>query len=84
MAKFANQLLSFGTILHVCLLKRTRNQFKQVHQCRQQAHTAYSRNNMDQKCEGDCGLWILNEIILRQYAESLKKIVGAVWKLPAK
>ena len=39
---------------------------------------------MCQKWEGDCGLWILNEIIFKRYAESLKKIVGAVWELPAK
>ena len=39
---------------------------------------------MRQKCEGDCGLWVPNEIILKIYAESLKKIVGAVWELPAK
>ena len=26
-------------------------------------HTTYSRNNMRQKCEGNCGLWVLNEII---------------------
>ena len=47
-------------------------------------HTAYSCNIMCQKWEGDCGLWILNELILKIYAESLKKIVGAVWELPAK
>ena len=35
---------------------------------------------MRQKWEGDCGLWVLNKI----YTESLKKIVGAVWELPAK
>ena len=39
---------------------------------------------MRQKWEGDCGLWVLNEIILKKYAESLKKIVGAVLELPAK
>ena len=39
---------------------------------------------MYQKFEGDCGLWVLNVIILKIYAESLKKIVGAVWELPAK
>ena len=39
---------------------------------------------MCQKWEGDCGLWVLNEIILKNYAESLKKIDGAVWELPAK
>ena len=33
---------------------------------------------MCQKWEGDCGLWVLNEIIFKKYAESLKKIVGAV------
>ena len=39
---------------------------------------------MCQKWEGDCGLWVLNEIILNKYAESLKKIVGAGFlKLPA-
>ena len=47
-------------------------------------HTTYSTNNMGQKCEGNCGLWVLNEIILKIYAESLKKIMGAVWELPAK
>ena len=48
-------------------------------------HTTYtSRNNMGQKCEGNCGLWVLNEIIKKIYPENLKKIVGAVWKLPAK
>ena len=31
---------------------------------------------MGQKCEGNCGLWVLNE--------NLKKNVGAVWDLPAK
>ena len=39
---------------------------------------------MCQKWEGDCGLWVLNEIIKKIYTESLKKIVGAVWELPAK
>ena len=39
---------------------------------------------MRQKWEGDYGLWVLNEIILEIFAESLKKIVGAVWELPAK
>ena len=47
-------------------------------------HTTYSRNSMGQKCEGNCGLWVLNEIIKRMYPESLKNIVGAVWELPAK
>ena len=39
---------------------------------------------MCQKWEGDCGLWVLNEIIKKIYTDSLKKIVGAVWELPAK
>ena len=47
-------------------------------------HTTYSRNNIGQKCEGNCGLWVLNEIIQKIYPENLKKIVGAVWELPAK
>ena len=44
-------------------------------------HTTYtSRNNMGQKCEGNCGLWVLNEIIKKIYPENLKKNVGAVWE----
>ena len=39
---------------------------------------------MCQKCEGNCGLWVLNQIIFKNYAASMKKIVGAVWELPAK
>ena len=39
---------------------------------------------MCQKWEGNRGLWVLNEIILKKYAESLKKNVGAAWELPAK
>jgi hypothetical protein len=39
---------------------------------------------MGQKCEGNCGLWVLNEMILKRYPENLKKIVGAIWELPAK
>ena len=39
---------------------------------------------MGQKCEGDCGLWVLNEIPKKTYPEGLKKIVGAVWEIPAK
>ena len=39
---------------------------------------------MCHKSEGTCGLWVLNEITLKQYAESLKKTVGAFWELPAK
>ena len=48
------------------------------------AHTPYSWNIMCQKWEGDCGLWDLHEMIRKMYTESLKKIVGAVWELPAK
>ena len=39
---------------------------------------------MCQKWEGDCGLWVLNEITKNIHPENLKKIVGAVWELPAK
>ena len=52
--------------------------------CAHTVHTTYSWNIMCQKWEGDCGLWVLNEIIKKIYTESLKKIVGAVWELPAK
>ena len=31
---------------------------------------------MGQKCEGNCGLRVLNEIILKKYPENLKKILG--------
>ena len=47
-------------------------------------HTTYSRNNMGQKCEGNCSLWVLIEILKNTYPENLKKIVGAVWELPAR
>ena len=43
-----------------------------------QFHTTYIRNNIGQKCEGNCGLWVLNEMLKRSYPEYLKKIVGAV------
>ena len=39
---------------------------------------------MGQKSEGNYGLWVLNEILKESYPENLKKIVGAVWELPAK
>ena len=39
---------------------------------------------MGQKCEGNCGLLVLNEIIKKIYPENLKKNLGAVWELPAK
>ena len=55
------------------------NTFSTIHY-----HTTYSRNNMGQKCEGNCGLWVLNEMIKKVYIENLKKNVGAVWELPAK
>ena len=32
---------------------------------------------MCQKCEGICGLWVLNEIIKKIYAENMKKIMAA-------
>ena len=53
-------------------------------QKRNTTHTIYTRNNMGQKCEGNCGLWVLTEILKETNPENLKKIVGAVWKLPAK
>ena len=48
------------------------------------AHTTYIRNSMGQECEGNCVLWIFNELIKKIYPEHLKKIVGAVCELPAK
>ena len=34
------------------------------------------------KSAGISGLWVLNEIIQKIYHENMKKIMGAVWKLP--
>ena len=48
------------------------------------SHTIYTRNNMGQKREGNCGLWVLNEILKKIYPENLKKILGAVRDLSAK
>ena len=39
---------------------------------------------MGQKCEGNGGLWVLNEILEKTYRENLKKIMLAVWEIPAK
>ena len=39
---------------------------------------------MGQKCEGNCGFWVPNEILEKSYPENLKKIMGAVKELPAK
>ena len=39
---------------------------------------------MGQKYEGNCGLWVPNKILKKSYPENLKKIVGAVWELPAR
>ena len=41
---------------------------------------------MCQKCGHKSGLWVLHEIVNKIYAEDMKKkkIVGAVWELPAK
>ena len=39
---------------------------------------------MGRKCEGNCGLWVLTEMIKKIYPEKLKKILGAVGELPAK
>jgi hypothetical protein len=48
-------------------------------------HTTYSKNIMCQKCGVICDLWILNKIFKEMYAENMKKkVVGAVWELPAK
>ena len=44
-------------------------------------HTAYSWNIMCQKWEGDCGFWVLNEIIEKKIY-ILKVWKRAVWELP--
>ena len=47
-------------------------------------HTIYPGNNMCQKCGRKSGLWVLHESINKTNAENMKKIVGAIWELPAK
>ena len=44
----------------------------------------YHWNEIFAGVEGDCGLWVPNELIFKKYAESLKTIVVAVLELPAK
>ena len=39
---------------------------------------------MGQKCEGNCGLGVPNKILKKTYPKKKKKIVGAVWELPAR
>ena len=39
-------------------------------------HTIYTRYNMGQKCEGNCGLWVPNEILKKSYPENFKKNHG--------
>ena len=40
---------------------------------------------MYQKCGDKTGLWVLHEIIIKAYAENMKKkLVDAVWEIPAK
>ena len=39
---------------------------------------------MCQKCEGKTVLWDILFRLKKYYAENMKKIVGAVWELPAK
>ena len=39
---------------------------------------------MRQKCGGDCGLLVFYEINRKKYPENMKKIMVAVWELPAK
>ena len=38
--------------------------------------TTNIRNNMGQKCEGNCRLWVLNEMVKKIYPENLKKNRG--------
>ena len=47
-------------------------------------HITYSWFIMGLKSEGNCGLWIFDKIMIKICTESLKKIVGAVWEIPAK
>ena len=46
--------------------------------------TIYPDDNICQKCGRKSGLWVLHETVNKTNAENMKKIVGAVWELPAK
>ena len=46
-----------------CICIGTSNSFKLM----KEIHTIYIRNNMGQKCEGNCGLWVLHEILKKTY-----------------
>ena len=39
----------------------------------QTLHTNYSRNNIGQKCEGNCGLWVLNKMSKKYILKNWKK-----------
>ena len=50
-------------------------------------HTTSIRNNMSQKCEGNCGLWVLNEMIKKIHPEVSRDAggdfsKGAPWRGP--
>ena len=73
-------LLHFVAFFHVASLFSTGVVNKKVGveneialQLTHSTHTTYSRNNMCQKCEGNCGLRVLDEIIKKVYPENLKK-----------
>ena len=79
---FRPQLLSLCELNGEIPLNKT--SFRVLQSTADERHTTNSRNNMCQKCEGDCGLWVLIEIIQKKCPENMKKIVGALWELPAK
>ena len=54
--------------------KKSTSQFSSENWALLILHTIYTRNNMGQKCGGNCGLWVLNEILKKTYAENLKKM----------
>ena len=63
-------------ILSVKFLDTRKGAIKNFSQARPKLkHTTYTTNNMGQKCEGNCGLWVLNEKIFKKYPENLKKIL---------
>jgi hypothetical protein len=45
----------------------------------------YIPGTVELEREGICGLWVLNQRIKKKKnAENMKKIMGAIWELPAK
>ena len=70
----------FGGLIVLCIISPQTDLFA----CYNTNHTTYIRNNMCPKCGGKSGLWDNFFRLEENYAENMRKIVGALWELPAK